>query len=151
MDLILWRHAEAEDGFDDMARALTPKGRKQASRMAQWLHGAVEKPWLVIASPAVRTQQTVAALEVEFSTDAKVRPGARAEVLLDAVAWPHYEGTVIVVGHQPTLGEAAALALTGQAYPWSLRKGAIIWLSSRDRDGVSPVQLKACLPPELVS
>ena len=37
MNLILWRHAEAEDGADDLQRALTGKGRRQAARMAQWL------------------------------------------------------------------------------------------------------------------
>src|SRR6218665_584378 len=40
MDLILWLHAEAQeagDGSDDLARALTAKGEKQAARMAAWL------------------------------------------------------------------------------------------------------------------
>ena len=42
MDLILWRHAEAEvlrEGSDDLARSLTPKGERQAARMATWLDG----------------------------------------------------------------------------------------------------------------
>ena len=37
MDLILWRHAEAEElaeAGDDLARALTSRGEKQAARMA---------------------------------------------------------------------------------------------------------------------
>ena len=42
MDLILWRHADAEDGpdapSDDLKRKLTPRGERQASRMALWLH-----------------------------------------------------------------------------------------------------------------
>jgi phosphohistidine phosphatase len=37
MDLILWRHAEAEEGGPDLERKLTPKGRKQAKRVAAWL------------------------------------------------------------------------------------------------------------------
>ena len=37
MDLILWRHAEAEEGGPDLERRLTPKGRKQAKRVAAWL------------------------------------------------------------------------------------------------------------------
>ena len=39
MDLILWRHAEAEDGVGkpDTERELTKRGRKQAERMAEWL------------------------------------------------------------------------------------------------------------------
>lgn len=151
MDLILWRHAEAEDGFDDMARALTPKGRKQAARMAQWISEHVPTPWTVIASPARRTQETVAALNVPFITHQPCRPGAHPDAILDAAAWPYAQGSTIIVGHQPTLGQAAALALTGQPYPWSVRKGAIIWLTSRDREGVSPVQLRACLSPDLLS
>jgi phosphohistidine phosphatase len=150
MDLILWRHAEAEDGFDDLARALTPKGKKQAARMAEWLTQNIPQPWTVIASPARRTQETVAALNVPFETHQKCRPGAHPETILEAAAWPYSEGSVIIVGHQPTLGMAAALALTHQPYPWSLRKGAMIWLTSRDREGVSPVQLRACLSPDLI-
>ena len=34
MDLILWRHADAQDGSPDMERALTAKGLKQAELMA---------------------------------------------------------------------------------------------------------------------
>jgi phosphohistidine phosphatase len=37
MDLILWRHAEAEDGLPDLERRLTPRGQKHAARIAQWL------------------------------------------------------------------------------------------------------------------
>ena len=42
MDLLLWRHADAEDGddapVDDLKRKLTPRGERQASRIALWLH-----------------------------------------------------------------------------------------------------------------
>jgi phosphohistidine phosphatase len=59
MDLILWRHAEAEDGVPDTARKLTPKGEKQAQKIAKWLKERIESPVRMIVSPAVRTQQTV--------------------------------------------------------------------------------------------
>ena len=39
-DRIIWRHAKAEDEqqeLDDLQRSLTPRGEKQAGRMAQWL------------------------------------------------------------------------------------------------------------------
>ena len=38
MNLLLWRHAEAQDGDPDLARELTARGRKQAEKMAHWLH-----------------------------------------------------------------------------------------------------------------
>ena len=48
MDLILWRHAEAEDWQPDDAhrgsdldRALTARGEKQAARMAAWMWSAM--------------------------------------------------------------------------------------------------------------
>lgn len=151
MELILWRHAEAEDGRDDMKRALTAKGRRQAARMAQWLKAHVPVPWTVYASPARRTQETVDALAVPFLTLEACRPGAAPEAVLAAAGWPHAEGTVIVVGHQPTLGMATALALTGVPAPWSVRKGAIMWVSAREREAGVPVQLRASLSPDLLS
>jgi phosphohistidine phosphatase len=150
MDLILWRHAEAEDGADDLQRALTARGRRQASRMAEWLRRNVPAPWTVYASPARRTQETVAALHVPFLIVESCRPGAAAEDVLQAVGWPDHAGSVILVGHQPTLGMATALAMTGTAAPWSVRKGAIMWLGARSREDGWPVQLRASLTPELI-
>jgi phosphohistidine phosphatase len=57
---------------------------------------------------------------------------------------------VLVVGHQPTLGEVAALLLAGQELPWSMRKSAVWWLSNRVRDGVSAVVLKVVIGPDFV-
>ena len=59
MDLILWRHAEAEeaaDGGDDLERALTSRGEKQAARMAGWLDRQLPEGLRVLASPAKRTE-----------------------------------------------------------------------------------------------
>jgi phosphohistidine phosphatase len=55
---------------------------------------------------------------------------------------------VLVVGHQPTLGQAAALALTGDAAEWTIRKGAIWWLERRDRDEEPLV--RAVISPDLL-
>lgn len=150
MDLILWRHAEAEDGSDDMKRTLTSKGRRQAARTAHWLRRHVPAPWAVYASPALRAQETVDALHVPFLTLESIRPGATPEAVLAAAGWPHAEGSVVLVGHQPTLGMAAALALTGTAAPWSLRKGAIVWVNVRERSMAGPTHLRACLSPDLL-
>ena len=51
MELILWRHAEAEDANaqGDFARALTKRGRKQAERIAGWLRPRLEGDWKVLA------------------------------------------------------------------------------------------------------
>jgi phosphohistidine phosphatase len=153
MDLILWRHAEAHDakpGQDDLGRALTVKGERQAERMAAWLNRVLPDSTRVLASPARRTQQTAAALDRKFKTVEAIAPGASVEALLHAVRWPDAREPVLVVGHQPTLGLAAAWLLAQATDPWTLRKGAVLWLRSRDRDGQLQVLLHAALPPELL-
>lgn len=153
MDLILWRHAEAHDakpGQDDIDRLLTPKGERQAERMAAWLNRVLPESTRVLASPARRTQQTVAALDRKFKTVAAVGPGASVDALLHAVRWPDAREPVLVVGHQPTLGLAAAWLLAQATEPWALRKGAVVWLRGRERDGQRQVLLHAAMPPELL-
>jgi len=148
MDLILWRHAEAEDGLDDLARALTPKGHKQARAMAAWLGSRLPDGYRLMVSRARRSQQTAAALSDRQEVDAGIDPGQDAASVLRAAGWPDGEGTVVVVGHQPTLGEVAA-RLTDSTEGWSVKKGAILWFRRRDR-GYPDVQLYAVLSPDLL-
>jgi phosphohistidine phosphatase len=153
MDLILWRHAEAfemREVQDDLDRALTPKGERQAQRMADWLNRQVPSSVRVLASPARRAQQTAAALERKVKTVAELAPGASVEALLHAVRWPDGRDGVLVVGHQPTLGQAVAYLLAGQVEPWPLRKGGVWWLRSRERGGQRQVVLHAVMSPELL-
>ena len=145
MDLILWRHAQAEDarGNDDLGRALTARGRDQAERMAAWLASRLPAATRVLASPALRCQQTVAALGRPATTVAAIAPGASAEAVLAAAGWPDAAGAVLVVGHQPTLGEAAARAM-GEDGGWQIRKGAVCWL----RSGAGAVEIHARKSPD---
>ena len=76
MDLILWRHAEAEPGEPDMSRRLTAKGLKQAERMGEWLEQRLPDGTRIIASPADRAQQTALALKRKFKTVDEIAPGA---------------------------------------------------------------------------
>lgn len=146
MDLILWRHADAEDGVPDEARRLTAKGRRQAQKMAAWLDERLPKDCRVIVSPAVRTRETAAALTEKIIIEKAVSTAATPQGVLKAADWPGGSGTVVVVGHQPTLGAVAALALTGEAAAWSLKKGAIWWLA-HDADGV---RVKAVITPGIL-
>ena len=148
MDLVLWRHADAEDGANDAARALTRKGHKQAARMGAWLDARLPKSARMIVSPAVRAQQTANALKRDVETSDHVNTGAHARDVLKAAGWPGGEGTVVVVGHQPTLGAAAALALTGKPVQWHLKKGAIWWISAEE--GESAPTVVAVMTPDLV-
>lgn len=132
MDLVLWRHAEAEDAGrgGDLARALTANGRLQAERMAAWLAARLPAKARVVASPALRCQETAAALGRKVATVATIGPGAEPQALLDAAGWPAGSETVLVVGHQPTIGQAAALAMGAVGASWQVKKGAVWWLRS---------------------
>lgn len=149
MNLILWRHAEAEEGSNDLARALTAKGQRQARRMATWLEARLPDKYKVICSRARRSQDTARALTDKFKVDANIDPGASYAAILAAVDWPHGSGTVIVVGHQPTLGEVASMVLAGAPAEWAIRKGALWWIYYRDRDTGAEIGLRVAIAPDL--
>lgn len=146
MDLILWRHAEAEDGYPDEQRNLTAKGHKQAAKMAAWLTPRLPKHYTVLVSPALRTQQTAHALGHKFVTTDAVGLGATPSSIVKIADWPHAAHAVIVIGHQPTLGMIAARLLTGREAQWSVRKGAIYWIEHKHERNV----LRAALSADLV-
>ena len=150
MDLLLWRHAEAEDGYPDQKRRLTARGEKQAQQMAEWLHQHAPKKLRILASPAVRCQQTAKALGLPFETDKRLGTDGNVATLLAAVGWPDGGETghssILVVGHQPTLGQTAALLISGEEAYWSVKKGAVWWFSNRTRKGESQTVLRAVVP-----
>lgn len=150
MDLILWRHAEAEDGLPDLERRLTPRGQKHAARVAEWLLQRLPAKFVVLASPARRAQETAQALGVPSRTVASLAPGAAVRDILAAVEWPERKSAVVVVGHQPELGRAVAFLLSGAEAPWSLKKGGAWWLSSRTREDTAQVVVRAVVAPDFV-
>lgn len=150
MDLLLWRHAEAEDGPVDLQRQLTKRGEKQAQEMAQWIRKHQPKKMRILVSPAVRCQQTAKALGFPFETVRSLGPEAGVSDLIAASGWPSASEAVLIVGHQPTLGHMASLALAGQESDWSIKKGALWWLNRRERAGESQTVLRASITPELV-
>jgi len=150
MDLILWRHAEAEDGFPDLGRKLTDKGEKQAEKMAAWLKAHLPEDTRIIVSPATRTRQTVAALTRDGVIVKEVGPGASVAALLAAAGWPDAKGAVVVVGHQPTLGQVAAYLLGNTQESWSVKKGGVWWFTNRVRQDETQTILKAVMSPEFL-
>jgi len=147
MDLILWRHADAEDGIPDDGRKLTAKGEKQARRVAKWLAQHLPDDARVLVSPAKRAQQTAKALSKDFETCPEAGTATVPAALLKAAGWPDRDGTVLVVGHQPVIGQTVAILLTGEAREWAFKKGAIWWLSSRER---GEVVVRAVIAPDLL-
>lgn len=148
MDLILWRHADAENGAADMARELTDTGRKQAARVADWLNPRLPPDIRIVASPAVRALQTAQALGRACEVVAALAPGARAEVVLDAAGWPDAAHPVLVVGHQPTLGQVASALLCRQHDELVIRKAGVWWFQSHGPAHAPHAVLRAVAAPD---
>ncbi|MDO8906051.1 histidine phosphatase family protein [Hydrogenophaga sp.] len=160
MDLILWRHAEAHEHPDllqgvpgdaqDLARRLTSRGEKQASRMAAWLDRQLPEGARVFSSPAARCEQTVMALDRKFKLRDELLPEGDPLDLLELAQWPLGKSPVVVVGHQPTLGRVIARLLSLNEEDCSVKKGALWWLRHRERGNVSQTVVVTVQTPELL-
>jgi phosphohistidine phosphatase len=155
MDLVVWRHAEAYDLADndtstasDLLRELTPRGTKQAARMAAWLDRQLPDGTKVYCSPAVRAEQTAKALQRKYKIRTELSPDATVAQLLEVAQWPHSDSPVLLIGHQPSLGAVVAQLLGLQAQSCSLKKGAVWWLRSRQREAHQQTVLITVQTPE---
>jgi len=70
--------------------------------------------------------------------------------LLTKAGWPEANGAVLVVGHQPTLGQIAALLLSGEEQDWTIKKGAVWWISNRVRQNEMQTVLRCALAPDML-
>lgn len=153
MDLVLWRHAEAQEwveGCDDMERSLTSRGEKQAARMANWLDRQLPESTRIFVSPARRCEQTALALGRKFKIRPELAPGASVAQLLELVQWPEAKGTLLVIGHQPTLGQTIAQLIGLSAAECSVKKGAVWWLRNREREAHSQTVVVTVQSPEVL-
>jgi phosphohistidine phosphatase len=151
MDLILWRHAEAEDGSNDLERELTAKGHKQAARVAEWLLQRLPARFTLVSSPATRAHHTAEALGIPVKTDKAIAPGASISAILQAAGWPDHKGAVVLVGHQPDFGRAAAYLVAGaQSGGLSIKKAGLWWLNNRVRGDEAQVVVRAVVSPDLL-
>jgi phosphohistidine phosphatase len=150
MEMILWRHAEAAPGDPDAARPLTEHGRMQAQLMSRWLAPRLPANLRIIVSPARRAQETALTLARSFETIESLAPGTDVVTLLRVAGWPAAEQPVMLVGHQPTLGETAARLIDGRQVSWHIGAGAVWWLRSRQRKGRSEAALLLAIEPEIL-
>jgi phosphohistidine phosphatase len=156
MDLILWRHADTfpvkNESEPDFQRHLTGKGRKQAAHVAEWLERHMPDSTRVLVSPTIRARETAEALGRKYHTVSELGPGAPAAQVLIAAGWPDNRRPVLVVGHQPTLGQVASLLLFGAEQDLSIRKGAVWWITNRSREDDeakhSRLMLRAAVCPD---
>ncbi|MGB7816924.1 MAG: histidine phosphatase family protein [Methylotenera sp.] len=133
-NILLWRHAEArpadvESSENEMARELTKKGQRQAKQMAHWLKQYLPKETLLLSSPAVRAYQTAEALKTKVIISEALSPHTSLQAVLDCLAGlESSQKNLLVVGHQPWMGELVAHLTGFSGAEIDIKKGAIWWL-----------------------
>jgi len=151
-NLILWRHADAEIASvqqSDITRALTKKGHQQAKAVGKWLNRELAGRAVVLSSPALRATETASYLQQQAVIENGLRPGVFVEDVLETLRQYDMNETVVLVGHQPWLGELAAQCLNIQDYQFGIKKGAVWWLRLGARE-ISRYQLLTVQTPQLL-
>ena len=153
MDLILWRHAQAEILEDalqcDDERKLTLKGQKQAAKMALWLDSVLPHSCRILVGPSQRTMQTALALGRKFKVMEDIGTAGSVDRIITASNWPNSRESVLIVGHQPHLGNLVCRLLPSIS-DCAMRKGNVWWISLKEGEENAQPYLKAVMTPELV-
>lgn len=157
---ILWllRHAVAveADRFDgdDLARPLTPEGRRIARHVFARLAAVCPAPDRVFSSEAVRARQTAdlfirAFGQPGYTVDPALNPGARPRAIR-ALALAALAGCrhVVLVGHEPDFSRAAARLLEVPDLDLKLEKAGLVELELNARH---TFRLRAVIPPDLLA
>jgi phosphohistidine phosphatase len=154
MDLVLWRHAEAHEldaGQDsDLHRELTARGLKQAQRMSRWLDAHLPAETKILCSPARRCLSTAQALGRKYKVCSELAPDQGAQALLTLANWPLARGSVLIVGHQPTLGQVIGQLIGLADREVSVRKGSMWWLRHRIREDQASTVVYCVQTPDML-
>ncbi|MBN3859027.1 MAG: histidine phosphatase family protein [Neisseriaceae bacterium] len=159
MELLLWRHAEAEDNPDDMKRHLTKKGLQQAEKMVKWITKHFPNEHTVWVSEAIRTQETANFLKHKPAIKPHLNPSSSAAIILNDILNNIFSENLIIVGHQPWIGDLTAHLIYNTHYNsyanrplyWSFKKASIWWLEiKQDDEHAFYTKVKANLSPDLL-
>jgi phosphohistidine phosphatase len=102
--------------------------------MAHWLDRQLPEGVRILSSPAKRAEQTVIALGRKYKIRDELSPQSQPDQVLELVQWPNNKNSVLIVGHQPFLGQTIARLLQLPSGECSVRKGAVWWLRSRQKE-----------------
>jgi phosphohistidine phosphatase len=142
MNCILFRHGIAVEREEwdgpDTDRPLTDRGTKRVSQVAAGLMWLEVQPTYIFSSPLVRALETADILQASLSIPSAVKrvdellPDANPERLLALFRDLPPESSALCVGHEPHLGLAASVMLTGKAltaFPFKKAGACLIELS----------------------
>lgn len=154
-NLILWRHAEAEAESatgQDIDRALTKRGLKDAEKMAKWLNQHLPADTEILCSPARRCLETAAALHYPNIREIKIAEYLGVDSTVDMIAKKVSNNdssqTILLIGHQPNLGLLIARLLGMNENTCVVKKGSVWWLRQRFVQGASQTYLFTVQHPD---
>ena len=122
--IYLMRHgiaAEPAAGMNDADRALTAEGIRKTTRVAVGLSKLGVKPGLILSSPLRRAEETARLVADVLTPRSAVElypPLAGGFSAADVIKGlrPHRQAQeLLLVGHQPDIGELASYLITGSA------------------------------------
>ena len=130
MHLYILRHADADtEAATDSARTLSEKGEEQALKVAQFCRAHGIQPGVIFASPLIRAQQTAKPvakeLRVEVTTARWLACGAKPDGILAELAAVENVPAVMLVGHEPDLGNLIAHLLGAERGSIHVRKASL--------------------------
>ena len=109
--LVLVRHSKAEPHRpDDHSRELAPRGRADAAEVREWLQRKGIDPSYVVVSTATRARQTwecCAVGSAPVGYDDRVYEASVQDLLEVLRESPAEAGTVVLVGHNPSVEQLA--------------------------------------------
>jgi phosphohistidine phosphatase len=126
--LLMIRHAQAADAPVDRDRPLTAQGARNAAAIGSWLQANGYAPGRAVVSPAVRTRQTwervaeASAPGLAPDVDERIYDNTVDAVLSAITETPGDLQTLVVVGHNPSVGELAFALDDGEGDPDAERK-----------------------------
>jgi phosphohistidine phosphatase len=158
-ELYILRHGAAvtRGVSEDSKRPLTPVGKRKMEEIASGLRRLGVDPDWIVSSPLERAVETAeivaeslpAKVPLEFS-DA-LRPGGSAEALISLLAKHSSRRRVLVVGHEPDLGQMAGRLIgAGRSAHLAFKKGGCCLITFREFPPQSPGELVWWLTPRVL-
>jgi len=161
MKLYIVRHAIAQDrgsvGISDQDRALTEEGREKMRRASAGLRSLGYIPELLLTSPLLRARQTADILleelgkGIELAVTPALSPSATRQELYRLIGLHSKRNSLMLVGHQPSLGEIAGEIVFGSSERFiELKKGGVCAIEIEGVRGTPKGRMVALVTPSIL-
>ncbi len=159
LEVVLLRHAIAEEreqfahsGLPDTERPLTEHGRQRMERASRGLQQLLPKVGLIASSPLCRARQTAAIVAAGYHLTPEqlptLAPGESPQGVADYLERRRADGPLLLVGHEPDLGQLAAWLLAGEGDFIEFKKGGACLLHFAASVEAGAGRLVWALPPK---